>query len=207
MLKIVSSFWFSERRVSHCQKIPVVFERSPSHLPDDVKLLLTKSNRGYLGFAEAASHKVYLQSPHLSLLYPCPLKLQQEESALLLHPQLHATAGGEEEGRALAALLVAWEEQSHFPTEKVEVFSQNFETICRAGMWPSDQPLYYLSMWSCECGCNTAVQHSCPVTSPSTQGGCSVGTDLSFSRQFHFPSLSVSPAHFSICIWSLYLIF
>jgi len=81
-----------------------------------------------------------------------------------------------------------------FPMEKVEFFSQSFETICRAGMSPFSRPLFMLLVHTkLRAWVQRAGAGQLPV-SRSSLLLCSVGTDLFLSfRPFNCPTSSFNP--------------
>lgn len=79
--------------------------------------------------------------------------------------------------------------------EKVEVFSQSFETICRAGMSPLSQPLFMLLV---HMKLQAWVQHHSAARLAMSRPVQRItaapwGLTFFFSRQFNCPTPSVNP--------------
>lgn len=203
MLKIVFSFCFPQRRVTHCQKILHYLRGEVTVTPTSwCEPAAHQGQQGIFGLCRSC-----FPQGVIAVSTPVPAACLSSQGAAGGEGPSPAPpakcdsrwGGGGRGRRALAAVPGG---TVTFPYRKSKIFSQSFETICRAGMWPSDQVLFvflvHVKLW-------VWVQHSCPVTSPATQGCCSVRLSSLFpdssTAQLHQLSQHTSPPFaFEDCI-------
>lgn len=114
-----------------------------------------------------------MQSPHLFLLHPCPLKLEEEEE------------GG-------TGTFLYGKSQGFF--------SQSFETICRAEMWPLTR-LCITCPCEFECECNrAALPHPLPPRAAVLWVLTSLFPDSSTAHYHQSAQHTFSPFAFEDCI-------